>query len=147
MPGDENRCAQIIQACLPTMFGVNEAAKQYLFTKNEPIHLLTELAHYYTIVLIDNGVIKGLGALDGEEIKRVYVDPSQQGRGYGKTIMTKLEAEAQRRKKSKLTLQSSLRAEHFYQGCGFRSLGVQRLVREQLLFEYVLMEKTLGEEA
>jgi GNAT superfamily N-acetyltransferase len=56
-----------------------------------------ELAPRYTVVYeLDGGCVR-VGALDGAEIERVYVDPGAQDRGVGDAIMSALESEAAHR--------------------------------------------------
>jgi hypothetical protein len=65
------------------MDGLNDAARRLVSSRNIPSVLDTELGHLYTVVCEIDGRCMGVGALDGAEIKRVYVDPSRQGSGAG----------------------------------------------------------------
>ncbi|MHA1939987.1 MAG: GNAT family N-acetyltransferase [Candidatus Thorarchaeota archaeon] len=53
-----------------------------------------ELARSHSIVFEDDGQVRGLGYLDGNTIKRFYVDPAAIRNGVGSTIKDSLEREA-----------------------------------------------------
>jgi GNAT superfamily N-acetyltransferase len=83
--------------------------------------------------------------LDGAEIKRVYVDPGVQGLGVGKALMAALESEAARRGVGEVTVESSLAADGFYAGLGYRTDERVSYRRGDAEFRCVSVSKTLGE--
>jgi GNAT superfamily N-acetyltransferase len=94
---DAQECCAVINRAVEEMDGLNDAARRLIPTRNVPAVLHAELGHLHTVVCEVEGRCVGVGALDGTEIKRVYVDPVAQGLGVGEWIMSALEAEAQRR--------------------------------------------------
>ena len=86
-----------------------------------------------------HGMPIATASLDGEVVRTVFVDPAHQGGGVGRRLMETLHAEALHLGMAKLLVPSSLTAEGFYAGLGYRKVrdefhGVERTV---------VMEKTL----
>ena len=61
----------------------------------------------------------GIGALDGNVVKRVYIDPREHGSGAGSAIMDALEAHAKNLGLRTVGLGSSPGAESFYAARGY----------------------------
>jgi GNAT superfamily N-acetyltransferase len=66
------------------------------------------------IVLEDNGRIQATGTIVETSIRRVFVYPGCQRRGYGKMIMSELETKAVERRLKYVELDASLFAKKFY---------------------------------
>ena len=137
-------CA-VIMACIPVMAGLNALARQFLLTKNQPGTLHAELARYFSLVVVHGDTLVGIGALDRQEIKRVYVDPTYQGRGYGRALLQHLEAEAQRRGIREVWIESSPNAERFYARWGYTAHTRDHLAIGHARFAFVRMSKVLGD--
>lgn len=67
--------------------------------------------------------IVGTAALDGDEIRSVFVAPDRQGRGIGRALMVAIARMATDAGVLGLTLHASLTARGFYAGLGFAALG------------------------
>ena len=67
--------------------------------------------------------ILGTAALDGDEVRSVFVTPERQGEGIGAMLMAEVIRLAAEAGVTALTLQSSLTARGFYTGLGFVGLG------------------------
>ena len=138
---DAARCCDIINTCVHTMDGLNQAAREYLYVKNTPAALAHELQHMFSLVAEDQGVVVGVGGLAGHEIKRLYVQPAAQGQGIGTALLLVLEAEAKRRGVHRLLAQASPSAASFYARHGYASLGSDSLQVGEAEFHVVNMEK------
>lgn len=83
--------------------------------------------------------IVGTASLDGSVVRTVFVAPHVHARGIGKLLMAEIERTARERNIPSLTLSSSITAETFYAGLGFRAArdsyhGDERtIVMERLL--------------
>ncbi|MGY8704391.1 GNAT family N-acetyltransferase [Bradyrhizobium sp. 18BD] len=66
--------------------------------------------------------IVGTASLDGSVVRTVFVAPDVQGRGIGKLLMAGIERSARERSIAALTVSSSVTAETFYAGLGFRAV-------------------------
>ena len=74
-----------------------------------------QLPNEYVLVIFENDVIIGTGTLSGNEIKRFFILPEYQGKGYGKILLKKLEKNINSEKYDKLILDASLGAVKFYE--------------------------------
>ena len=86
-----------------------------------------------------HGMPIATASLDGEVVRTVFVDPAYQGGGVGRRLMEALHAEALNLGMAKLLVPSSLTAESFYAGLGYRKVRDEFHGAERT----VVMEKTL----
>jgi len=125
------------------MSGLNDAARALIVSKNVPGRVGPELALLHTIVAYEGSDVLGVGALDGTEIKRVFVSPPVQRRGIGSAIVAELGQEARRRGALVLELQASPSSESFYERHGYRSIREERTANGDAEFIHIRMEKRL----
>lgn len=85
--------------------------------------------------------IVGTASLDGSVVRTVFVAPDVQGRGIGKLLMDEIERSARERSIPLLTVPSSVTAETFYAGLGFRTLRESYFGEERT----IIMERSLTE--
>ena len=78
-----------------------------------------QLPDEYTLVIFENDIITGTGTLAGNEIKRFFILPEYQGKGYGKILLEELEKNIDCKKYDKLILDASLGAVKFYERNGY----------------------------
>lgn len=108
-------------------------------------NILKDAQEGHTIVLEIGNQIIGTGTIMGDEIKRVFVDPAFQKRGYGKVIMRHLEAKASANEISIIKLDSSLPAKKFYDSLGYITLEKTfKQVENGKKLDYYKMEKSYG---
>jgi GNAT superfamily N-acetyltransferase len=141
---DAAACCGVINRAVQEMDGLNDAARQLIPSRNVPAVLDAELGHVYTVVCEIDGRCVGVGALDGTEIKRVYVDPSAQGSGVGASIMSALESEARRRGLGQVHLEASPSSLSFYEARGYTPGCEERLVVGAAEFHFILMRRDLN---
>ena len=89
------------------------------------------------LVAEDEGMILGIGGIENDFISSVFVDPDQQGKGIGQSIMKTLEAIA-KEKHQYVFLYSSLTAESFYASIDY---SVVKRNTDPYYGENVLMRK------
>ncbi|MDD5419726.1 MAG: GNAT family N-acetyltransferase, partial [Methanomicrobiaceae archaeon] len=88
----------------------------------------------------------GTGTLLGTTIKRVFVHPSHQRRGYGSLLMHALEGEALERGIRRVELYASLPAKRFYDVLGYFTESEGYIpVRNEKKLDYYAMAKRLDE--
>ena len=141
---DAAHVCDIINECIRTMDGVNEAARDLICSKNVPKNLNAELSPLYALVAEINDQVIGIGSLDGNEIKRVYIDPSYHNSGVGKALLDALELEASRREIDELIIESSPSAEEFYAALGYQAIEPVSFKRGDAEFNCVKMVKLLA---
>lgn len=98
------------------------------------------------LVIEADGDIVATGALDTEKqsIEAIFVKPKHQGKGFAKQILDRLEDLAKARDFKKVTLESTLSAEVFYNKSGYRSLEKSKYISPSgLTLDCIKMEKYL----
>jgi GNAT superfamily N-acetyltransferase len=138
---DAAACCVVINAGVETMSGLNGSARLLIASKNVPTRLGAELARAHTVVAQEGDVIIGVGAIDGAEIKRLYVLPSQHKRGIGSAILFELEAHARQCGLQQVFLRASPSSEGFYASHAYHRIREEMTVSADAEFVHVLMEK------
>lgn len=72
------------------------------------------------LVYEDDGKIVGTGALEGNEVLTVFIDPEYQNRGIGSKLMDTLEVEASTKGHKEVWLVAGLTAVRFYEKRNYR---------------------------
>jgi len=91
------------------------------------------------LVAVQGRVIVGTAALDAKVVRSVFVNPTRQGQGIGRLLMSEIELRAGEAGVTTLSVPSSLTAEPFYARLGFRTVREVDHGNERTL----VMEKTL----
>lgn len=106
--------------------------------------ILKESKDHPIIVLREEGKIVGTATLIERHVKRLFVEPSCQGKGYGRLLMEKLEVIAVRNKHSFIELHSSLFAKRFYDNLSYLTFKIDSIpVKNGQLLTYYRMAKFL----
>lgn len=141
---DARRCCDVINDAIVVMDGLNEAARAHIRTNNVPERLGPDLEQWIAMVVeSDEGRVVGLGALDDDEIKRVYVDPAAQRHGAARALMSALEAIAQSHGLSRIRLDASPSSVGFYESLGYLAGRADGLEIGGASFRFVHMTKDL----
>jgi len=99
-----------------------------------------------TLMLELDGEVIGAGSIVENEIKRVFVLPEYQGKGYGEKIMMEIEGVAINQGIRKVKLCASLPSKDFYLALGYKIVRFTNfLVNNNKRLEYYDMEKCLAE--
>ncbi len=121
-----------------------EEAIEYFINLHSKENMEKDVPKGYTFMLELEGKIIGSGSIVGNEIKRVFVLPGYQGRGYGKKIMAKIEESALSKGIQRVKLCASLPSKDFYLALGYRIVRATHLpVNNNEKLEYYDMEKYL----
>ena len=137
---DYSKCHEIIEKSAIIMDGVNEEGIQFILARNTPTYLNT----MHTVVCENPTVgIVGLGALDNNEIKSVYVLPQAQRKGIGSIIMSSLENTARKKGLSIIVLEAQPNAVPFYSKLGCESIEEGFTNRDKAEFYFTKMKKVL----
>jgi predicted N-acetyltransferase YhbS len=80
------------------------------------------LARRLVFVAINDDAVVGTASLDGTVVRTVFIEPSWQGRGIGRALMTEVACVAVKRGVATLAVPSSVTAEPFYAKLGFTSV-------------------------
>lgn len=88
-----------------------------------PAAVAEQIARRRVFVAEAGGVLLGTAALDGDQVRSVFVAPAAQGRGTGRALMAGIEQAARAAGVTRLRVPASLTALGFYQRLGYRLLG------------------------
>jgi GNAT superfamily N-acetyltransferase len=95
-------------------------------------------------VLDKAGRILGTGTVVGDEIKRVFVDPTFQKQGFGRRIVQHLEEAAALQGAKTVKLDASLPSKAFYDGLGYATVEAAFLpVENGRRLDFFKMQKPL----
>lgn len=87
-----------------------------------PEAVLDLFARRMVLVAVQDLVIVGTAALDANVVRSVFVNPTRQGQGIGRLLMSEIELRAGEAGVTTLSVPSSLTAEPFYARLGFRTV-------------------------
>ena len=123
-----------------------EEAIEYFEYYHSEEYIVSDARDGYTIVLECDGRIIGTGTLLGTNIRRVFIDPSYQHKGFGKLIMRKLEELASGKGIGILDLSASLISKQFYDSLGYVTQKEDHIpVRNKQKLSYYEMVKKLND--
>lgn len=109
-------------------------------------NILSDFKNGQVFLISDCDQIVGTGTLDGNHIKRVFVLPEFQGKGYGAAIMTYLEDEIAVSNEA-ICLDASLPSYSFYLKKGYHPLDYNKInVNNGRVLCYYRMEKKITPE-
>jgi GNAT superfamily N-acetyltransferase len=104
-----------------------------------------QLPNEFTYVLFENDKLIGTGSLSQKEIKRFFILPQYQGKGYGKSLLEELEKNIEHDKYDKFILDSSLSSVDFYlkNGYSYKNYKTMDLIDGSYL-SYLEMDKNVN---
>ncbi len=89
-----------------------------LHTREEDLGFLTHLIATTDVIVAEDGPMLGFLALDGKDVRALYLAPDARGRGVGRALLGR--AKAGRDRLSLWAFEANPRAVAFYQREGFR---------------------------
>jgi N-acetylglutamate synthase-like GNAT family acetyltransferase len=138
---DADACSNIIRTCIRADPGLSETLREKM-EKSETRDAMIERARmYYVAVYESDGGIAGVGALDMNEIRILYVSPEHQRRGIGRNLLVHLESMVPPAVFSDIFVYSSPPSAGFYETLGFRNRGQHLFVVEGEQLATVFMTK------
>ncbi len=147
-PGDIEDVSRLVNATIEASYApvYPREAIDFFLACHTPEQVLEDADRGCTFVLAPGGRIVGTGTLLGSTIKRVFVHPSHQRRGYGALLMHALEREALDRGIGRVDLSASLPSKRFYDLLGYTTECEAYIpVLNKKRLDYYAMAKTLDE--
>jgi len=147
-PGDLEDVNGLVNATIEVSYAeaYPREAIDFFLACHTPERILEDANRGCTFVLASGGRIVGTGTLLGSTIKRVFVHPSHQRRGYGALLMRALEREALDRGVGRVDLSASLPSKRFYDVLGYVTEGAAYIpVQSGKWLDYFAMAKVLDE--
>ncbi|MBR9690889.1 GNAT family N-acetyltransferase [Candidatus Woesearchaeota archaeon] len=144
---DENKCLEIINKAVSklTDYYSIEEIKAHISERKKGYSMIDNVkkGRLY-LVAIKNKEIVGVGALDKDMIKTVYINPTHQNRGVGEKIMIELEKIAQRKGIKKMKIHATLNSVDFYKKFGYKKTGITKYCNGKLEWKAIVMEKNIS---
>ncbi|HBT66036.1 MAG TPA: GNAT family N-acetyltransferase, partial [Ruminococcaceae bacterium] len=99
-------------------------------------HIKKAISEEYILLVKEDGRFIGTGSISGNEIKRMFVLPEFQSKGYGSLLLSRLEQRAAEDGYTLVELDSSLPAYGLYERKGYIPVKNKRIVTQngQVLF-------------
>jgi len=146
-PKDINTVHEIVHKTVSAIYPqyYPEGVIKFFLEHHSLNNLKTALEKEYVLLLEDFGQIVGTGALWENEIKRVFILPEFQKKGYGSFLLDELERTAMEKGYCEVILDTSLPAYRLYQKRGYDPLEFISMTTEsgQVLC-YYRMSKNLN---
>ncbi len=120
---DAEPCFNILRECIRTDSRVSAFLQRKLL-ESESAALMRERAGlFYIAVCESDGEITGLGGLDLNEIRLLFVSPAHRRNGIGRAILTHLEAMVPSELFMDIFVYAAPGAAGFYRSLGYRAQG------------------------
>jgi N-acetylglutamate synthase-like GNAT family acetyltransferase len=121
-----------------------EFRQHWVEEHNPQQHLLTESTEGYTLIIESNKQMIGTGTLLHDKIKRVFIHPDYQRKGYGTLVMQKLEQQARTNAIKMIRLSATSPSKPFFERLGYQLICEHNFKDESLKrFRYYHMEKEI----
>ena len=140
-PEDAEACSNLIQACIRIEAGLSESLRARLLEAETPQAMLDRARMYYVAVFESDAGVTGVGAVDMNEIRLLYVSPECQHQGIGRGLLAHLESMVPATVFSNIFVYSIPAAAGFYEAVGFRPRGQHPFVVEDEHLATVFMTK------
>ena len=127
-PDDAGACSNVIRACIRVEAGLSEALRERMLTVETPEAMRARARMYYVAVFESDAGVAGVGAVEMNEIRLLYVAPEHQGKGIGLSLLAHLESMVPAGLFSDTFVYSSLAAEGFYQAQGYQARGPHPII-------------------
>jgi N-acetylglutamate synthase-like GNAT family acetyltransferase len=116
---DAGLCCELMHACLDQDDSFSPALRETIRGKETPESMIERTRLYYLAVFESENRILGLVGLDMNEIRLLCVSPDHQKCGIGRALLKHIIDMVPCTLFADIFVYSSVRAEGFYQSCGF----------------------------
>jgi GNAT superfamily N-acetyltransferase len=122
-PEDAAACSRIVRACVEMDPLTPPAVKEALLHGESPAVMQDRARQFYLAVCTLDATVAGVGGVDLNEIKLLYVDPEHQGQGIGGLLLRHLEAWITPALFGDIFVYATAGAVAFYQSYGYQPRG------------------------
>ncbi len=140
-PDDADACSTIVRACIREDAGLSETLREKMLRSETPEAMIERARMYYVAVWQSDAGVAGVGALEMNEVRLLYVSPEFQHRGIGRGLLAHLESMVPAAVFSDIFVYSSPAAAGFYKAVGFRPRGQYSITVEDEQMATVFMTK------
>jgi N-acetylglutamate synthase-like GNAT family acetyltransferase len=122
-PEDAEACCDLVHACIQYDLELSQAQRLALLHAESPQSMRERSKLFYLAVYESEGAVAGLGGLDMNEVRMLFVSPACQRRGIGKAILEFLEAMVPPALFREVFVYAALSAASFYRARGYSEHG------------------------
>ncbi len=122
-PGDAAACCALIRDCVACDPSISDSLKEKLCRAESPEGMVERAGLIYLAVYDSNGSILGIGGLELNEVRLLYVAPEHRGEGIGKALLDHLASMVPPTPFADIFVYSTPSAVGFYRTLGFRENG------------------------
>ena len=120
---DAQACSALVRACILRDPDIPPGTLKRLLQEETTQLMCKRATLFYLAVCERDEVIAGVGGLDLNEIRLLYVDPGHQRQGVGRALLEHLERMVPPALFADIFLYATPSAETFYRACGYESRG------------------------
>lgn len=140
---DAEACCGLIRTCIHFDMEMSPALRQELLRAESSQSMRERGGLFYIAVWEIDGMIAGLGGLDMNEIRLLYVSPAQQRRGIGRAILEHLEAMVPPALFKEVFVYAAASAAGFYRSRGYAPRGEHHFDLGGQILPTIFMTKPL----
>ncbi len=122
-PDDAQACTAIIRACILEDPGLSPPLREKLLELETPAAILERAQLYYLAVHESDGSVSGLGGLDLNEIRILFVSPGHRHGGIGRALVAHFETMVPPALFKDIFVYSTPGSAGFYRALGFQEQG------------------------
>jgi GNAT superfamily N-acetyltransferase len=143
-PEDARACSDLIRACIDADASIQPEVRRIVLRRESPEAMVERARLFYVVVYRSEFGVTGVGGVDLNEIRLLYVSPPYQRRGIGRALLTHLEEMVPSALFPDVFTYSTAAAEGFYRACGYGSGGRHPFDFEGHELQTVFMTKKTG---
>jgi GNAT superfamily N-acetyltransferase len=140
---DAEICCELLRACIRHDPEIPGSLRQALLQAESFQSMQERGSLFYIAVWETEGEVVGLGGLDMNEIRLLFVSPAHQRRGIGRAILEHLEALVPPALFKDVFVYAAVSASGFYQACGYSPRGEHSFDIGGQLLPTIFMTKRL----
>jgi GNAT superfamily N-acetyltransferase len=140
-PEDARPCSDLIRACIDADTWMQPELRRIMLKRESPDAMAERARLFYVAVYRSEFGIAGVGGVDMNEIRLLYVSPPFQGQGFGRALLAHLEEMVPSALFPDIFAYSTLSAAGFYQACGYAPGGNHAFDLEGHELQTVFMTK------
>jgi GNAT superfamily N-acetyltransferase len=141
---DSEECCSLVRACLSLDPLIPLAVKEDLLRAESPALMRDRAALFYVAVFTLGSRVAGVGGLDLNEIRLLFVEPEHQHQGIGGSLLGHLEAFVPPAFFGDIFVYSTPGAAGFYHVHGYRPRGKHAFCVGEYVVPTIFMTKRLG---
>jgi len=143
-PSDAVACFELISACIEQDLNTSESLRADLFQLETPDSIRERAGLYYLAVWELGNEITGVGGVEINEIRLLFVAPEHQSSGHGTELLKHLEGMVPPALCTEILVHSTLSAEPFYRRHGYKPVGRNSFRLAHSVLETILMSKAIA---